>query len=222
MALIVKWVVTGPFQQNSYLLACSETRQAILVDPGDEPSRIAALVKKHDATPLAIWCTHCHIDHVGAAADLQDKYGIPLYAPDGDRQWLDMLPAQAAMFRLPPKRVPRVSGPVEDGAEIAFGNVRGQVIATPGHTEGGSCFWFPDELVLVTGDTLFAGSVGRTDLPGGNYKTLERSIKERLFPLPDETTFYSGHGEPGSLGQEKKHNPFVGEQASGGRTKRML
>lgn len=222
MSLTVKWVVTGPFQENSYLLMCDETRQAILVDPGDEAKRIAALVTKHDATPIAIWCTHCHIDHIGAAADIQDKYGIPLYAPDADRHWLESLPAQAAMFRLPPKRVPRVNGPVVDDAEIAFGNVRGQVIATPGHTEGGSCFWFPDDLVLITGDTLFDGGVGRTDLPGGHYKTLERSINERLFTLPDETTFYSGHGGPGSLGHEKKHNPFVGEAASGKRTKRML
>lgn len=222
MSLNIEWVVTGPFQQNSYVLACSDSKEAILVDPGDEPERIAELVETMGVRPLAIWLTHGHLDHVGAAASLQDRYGIPLYAPEGDREWIESLPMQAAMFRQPAKRVPRIDGPVVDGGEIAFGNVRGRIIATPGHTEGGSCFWFPDALALVTGDTLFDGSVGRTDLPGGDYSTLERSIKERLFTLPDEVTFYSGHGGPGSLGREKRHNPFVGEQAGGGFSKRML
>lgn len=222
MSLSVKWLVTGPFQQNSYLLVCDQTKEAIFVDPGDEADRLAKLAQDEGVTPVAIWCTHCHIDHVGAVAELQDLYKIPVYVPDGDREWLDALPMQASMFRLPPKRVPRVDGPVTDGATVSFGQVRGQVIATPGHTEGGSCFWFPEANVLITGDTLFDGSVGRTDLPGGDHPTLVRSIKERLFTLPDEVTFYSGHGDPGSLGREKKHNPFVGEQAAGGFTKRML
>src|SRR5690606_428327 len=182
------------------------TGEAIFVDPGDEADRLAKLAQDEGVTPVAICCTHCHIDHVGAGADLQDRFGIPVYVPDAGRESRDALPMHAAMFRLPPQRVPRVDGPVTDGATLAFGEVRGVVIATPGHTEGGSCFWFPEANVLVTGDTLFDGSVGRTDLPGGDHPTLVRSIRQRLFTLPDEVTFYSGHGDPGSLGREKKHN----------------
>lgn len=214
MGLRVDWVTTGPFQENSYVLSCEQTKACVLVDPGDDADDIAALVAERELRPVAIWCTHCHIDHIGAVADLQEKYGIPTRVPEADREWLDALPMQAAMFRLPPKRVPRVDGHVVDGDEIAFGEIRGRVIATPGHTEGGSCFWFEADRVLVTGDTLFVGSIGRTDLPGGDGAMLVASIRERLFTLPDDVTFYAGHGEPGRLGDEKRDNPFVGEQGA--------
>lgn len=223
MALDVRWVVTGPFQQNSYVLVCAETREAILVDPGADASRIGALVSDEDAKPVAIYLTHGHIDHVGAVAELQQRYGVPTYAPQGDVPWIEALPVQAQMFGLPAPGVPRIDGDLPDGAEVRFGRVQGRAIATPGHTEGGTCLYFEADRVLVTGDTLFRGSVGRTDLPGGSFETLEKSIRERLFTLPDDVTFYSGHGDPGRLGDERLHNPFVGEGATGGRvfTKRM-
>ncbi len=215
MSLAVRWVVTGPFQENSYLLVCTSTREAILVDPGDEPERIAALVEREQARPVALYATHAHLDHVGALAELQDHYRVPTFVPAGDFEWLEALPLQAQMFRLPAPRRPRVDGPLVEGQRILFGELAGVALATPGHTEGGTSLWFEKEGVLVTGDTLFAGSVGRTDLPGGDFPTLVRSIRERLFALPDETTFYSGHGEPGRLGDEKRSNPFVGELAPG-------
>lgn len=216
MGLRVRWLVTGPFQQNSYLLTCDQTKEAILVDPGDEADRLAQLVEQEGARPVAIWNTHAHIDHVGAAAALQDRYGIPLHLGEGDRMWVEALPMQAAMFGLQGVRAPRIDAAIEEGQEIAFGEIRGRALATPGHTEGGFSFYFEADQALITGDTLFDGGVGRTDLPGGSAQVLERSIRERLFTLPDEVTFYSGHGGPGKIGRERRMNPFFGEQTTGG------
>lgn len=207
--LCVRSLVTGPFQENTYLLVCGETKAAIVVDPGDEAPRIARLAEAEGAKVVALWATHAHLDHIGAMADLQEKWGVPAYVPDGDRAWVEGLPQQSLMFGLPEMRSPRVDGPVVDGAEIAFGNVRGRVLATPGHTEGGACFYFEADKVLVTGDTLFVGSIGRTDLPGGDFGTLEASIRERLYKLPDDIRFFPGHGGSGLLGREKRGNPFV-------------
>lgn len=220
--LDVRWAVTGPFQENSYLLLCSDTKQAILVDPGDDAADLEQLICDAGAKVVAIYATHGHIDHVGAVAELQDRLCVPTYAPAGDQPWLDALPMQAQMFRLGPKRVPRVDHDLKDGDVIRFGKIEGRAIATPGHTQGGTCLWFEAERVLVTGDTLFVRGVGRTDLPGGDYDTLEASITQRLFTLPDDVTFYSGHGDPGRLGDEKRFNPFVGAAgSSGARVPRM-
>ena len=223
MALVVRWCVTGPFRENSYLLVDDATREAVLVDPGDDADDIAALVERERATVKAIYATHGHLDHVGAIADLQERYDVPTFVPPGDRAWVESLPDQARLFRLGEKRIPRVDGDFVDGQRIAFGQIEGIAIATPGHTKGGTCLWFPVDKVLVTGDTLFVGSVGRTDLPGGNFETLSSSIRDRLFALPDDVTFYPGHGDPGRLGHEKLQNPFVGARAMGGtvRTPRM-
>ncbi len=215
MGLEVRNVVVSVFQENSWVLKCTETGEAIFVDPGDEPDRIAALATSMQAKPVAIWLTHAHIDHVGAVAALQDRFSLPTYLAEDDRDWLDALPMQAQMFRLKASRVPRIDGPIREGDVIRFGKVEGRAIATPGHTPGGTCFYFEKEKVLVVGDTLFVGSVGRTDLPMGSWDELERSIRGRLFQLPDDVTFYSGHGPPGKLGDERKHNPFVGEDAAG-------
>jgi glyoxylase-like metal-dependent hydrolase (beta-lactamase superfamily II) len=215
VALKVRSVVVGLFQENSWVLRCERTGEAILADPGDEPDRISALIDEMGAHPVAIYITHAHIDHVGAVAPLQEKYKIPAYMPEGDRDWLDALPMQAQMFRLDDVRVPRIDGPIVDGQTIRFGDIEGRAIATPGHTPGGTCLYFEREKVLVSGDTLFVGSIGRTDLPMGSWEEIERSIRGRLFQLPDDVTFYPGHGAPGPLGQERLHNPFVGDAAIG-------
>jgi glyoxylase-like metal-dependent hydrolase (beta-lactamase superfamily II) len=208
MALKVDWVVTGAFQENAYVLTCTDTQAAILVDPGDDVAAIVALVERVGAKPVGVWNTHAHLDHVAGVAELQERWQLPFRCAAADFEWLEGLPLQARMFGMVPPRVPAVAGPIEDGDAVVFGHVRGEALATPGHTEGGICFWFPEAKVLVTGDTLFVGSVGRTDLPGGDFEALERSIR-RLYTLPDDVTFYAGHGGPGLLGREKRTNPFV-------------
>ena len=222
MALIVRSVVTGPFQENSYVVGCSATKEALLVDPGDDPEEIEALFAAEGLTPVAIVNTHAHLDHVGAVKHFQDRLGLKFSLHPGDRVWLEALPQQAAMFRLPPLPTPRVDHWLEDGETVRVGEQVGKVIHTPGHTPGGCCLYFEGAGALITGDTLFVGSIGRTDFPYGSFEDLSRSIKERLFALPDEVTFYAGHGPPGRLGDERVHNPFVGEGEKGKRRPRFV
>jgi len=214
--LVVRSVVVGPFAMNAYLLACGETGEAMLVDPGAELPRILALAEPGWRVGR-IFLTHGHVDHVAAAAEAREATGAPLTIHAGDQGWLAALPRQAEMFGFPQARVPAVDRPHEDGEAVALGRLEARVLHTPGHSPGSCCLWFPDEAVLLTGDTLFAGSVGRTDLPGGDFEALARSIKERLFPLGDEVTFHPGHGPAGRLGDERRQNPFVGEAPRRGR-----
>jgi len=214
--LIVAHVVVGPFRQNSYVLGDPETKEAVLVDPGDEPEAIEALIARHGLTPKYILNTHAHLDHVGAVHHFQEKLGLPFHLHPGDREWLEALPLQARMFGVPPTTVPRVDRWIADGERYPLGRRTIEVIHTPGHTPGGCCFFLRDDRVLVTGDTLFAGSVGRTDFPGGSWEQLEASIKGRLFPLGDDVTFHAGHGPASTLGRERVSNPFVGEGGGSG------
>lgn len=214
--LVVRSVVVGPFAMNAYLLACGETGEALLVDPGAELPRILALAEPGWRVGR-ILLTHGHVDHVAAAAAAREATGAPLTVHAGDQAWLEALPRQAEMFGFPAARVPTVDRLHEDGEAVALGRHTARILHTPGHSPGSCCLWFPDEAVLLTGDTLFAGSVGRTDLPGGDFEALARSIKERLFPLGDEVAFHPGHGPAGRLGDERRQNPFVGEAPRRGR-----
>ena len=213
-APIVAWATVGPFRQNSYVLGDPDTKEAVLVDPGAEPEAIEALLARHGLTPKYVLNTHAHIDHVGAVHHFQQKLGLPFYLHAGDREWLEGLPLQARMFGQDAPPVPRVDRWIEDGDRFPLGARSIEVIHTPGHTPGGCCLFLRDDRVLLTGDTLFAGSVGRTDFPGGSWPQLEASIKDRLFPLGDDVTFHSGHGPASTLGEERASNPFVG---AGGR-----
>lgn len=214
--LIVAWATVGPFQENSYVLGDPETKDAILVDPGDEPEAIEALLEKEGLTPRYILNTHAHIDHVGAVAHFQRERSLPFHLHPGDREWLESLPLQGRMFGVPTSDVPKVDGWISDGDVFEFGTKRIEVIHTPGHSPGGCCLWLPADRVLITGDTLFAGSIGRTDFPGGSLEVLVASIRDRIFPLGDDVTFYSGHGPPSTLGEERLNNPFVGERSGPG------
>ncbi|WP_157370481.1 MBL fold metallo-hydrolase [Vulgatibacter incomptus] len=220
---IVAWATVGPFRQNSYVLGDPVTKDAVLVDPGDEPKAIEAVLEREGLTPRFILNTHAHIDHVGAVHHFQQKWKLPFYLHPGDRDWLEALPLQGRMFDVPTSPIPHVDRWIADGETIAFGGKRIEVIHTPGHTPGGCCLLLRDDGILFTGDTIFAGSIGRTDFPGGSLEELLASIREKLFPLGDEVTFYSGHGPPSTLGKERRDNPFVGENATGsGRGKKYV
>lgn len=215
--LIVRTTVVGPFAANCYLLACSKTSEAVIVDPGGDATRILGMLRPGDFRVTGIVCTHAHIDHVAGAAEVKEATGAPLQIHAADVEWLERLPQQAATFGFEDVPTPAVDRLHQDGDSLRVGEQPGVVLHTPGHTRGSCSLWFPRARVLVTGDTLFAGSVGRTDLPGGDFAQLERSIRERLFPLGDDVRFYPGHG-PGSLiGQERLSNPFVGEEVRRGR-----
>ena len=213
MPLSIAAIVTPGFMENCYLVADEESGEALVVDPGGELDRIERGLADRQLRPTAIVLTHGHIDHVGVAAQAQRRLGVPLLAHADEREWLEALPVQAAMFGLPEVEIPKVDRCLADGEELPLGRQRARVIHTPGHSPGGICLFFPEARVLLTGDTLFARSIGRTDLPGGNLPALLRSIRERLFPLGDDVAFYPGHGPNGTLGEERRSNPFAGEAA---------
>jgi glyoxylase-like metal-dependent hydrolase (beta-lactamase superfamily II) len=158
-----------------------------------------------------IFLTHGHVDHVAGAAEAQAATGAPVTIHAADAPWLASLPRQAEMFGLDPVAPPRVDGYHADGDVIRLGRLEATVLHTPGHCPGATCLWFPSEKVVFTGDTLFLGSVGRTDLPGGDFEALARSITGKLFTLGDEVRFLPGHGPGGTIGEERRENPFVGE-----------
>lgn len=215
--LVVRSVVVGPFQENCYLAGCDRTGEAVIVDPGDEAPRLLAMREPGGFRVTRLFATHGHIDHVTAGEALRAATGAPFSIHADDEAWLQALPKQAEMFGFPPVTPPTVDLRHADGDEVKVGEHVGRVIATPGHTRGGTCLHFPEAGVVFTGDTLFSGSVGRTDLPGGDFDALRASIVERLFRLGDEVRFFPGHGPGGTLGDERRTNPFVGEKRAKGR-----
>ena len=217
--LVVRQAVVGPFAENTWLVADSETREALVIDPGGETDRVLALAQP-DLRIGRILATHGHADHIVGAEELREKTGAPFQIHRGDEPFVRALPGQAAGLGLGAARSPQVSAFLADGDPVRVGRHEGTVIHTPGHSRGGVSLFFPAQKVLFTGDTLFAGSVGRTDLPGGNAPELLRSIREKLFPLGDEVRFFPGHGPGGTLGQERRGNPYVGDGASTPSTRR--
>ena len=209
MALKVEVITNGPFVENALILWDEETREAVIVDPGDEPERISGAARVLALTVKEILCTHAHIDHVGAVAPLKDLLEVPFALHRAEEPVLKSMGPQARMFGLSSSDVPTVDRWLEEGDEVQVGTIRGRVIHTPGHTPGGCCFFFPSEKVLVAGDTLFQGSIGRTDLPGGSFEQINRSIKEKLYVLGDDVVVYCGHGPRTTIGMERRHNPFV-------------
>jgi glyoxylase-like metal-dependent hydrolase (beta-lactamase superfamily II) len=215
--LVVRIAVVGPLAANCYLVGSSQTQDAIVIDPGGEQRRVLEMRDPGGFRVTRIFCTHGHIDHVAGGAEMQAETRAPLQLHPDDATWLERVPAQAAMFGFDDVRAPTVDHWHADGETFGIGGYEARVIHTPGHTRGSCSLYVPEAKALFTGDTLFCGSVGRTDLPGGDFGALERSIKERLFVLGDEVRFYPGHGPIGLLGEERKSNPFVGESAPRGR-----
>jgi glyoxylase-like metal-dependent hydrolase (beta-lactamase superfamily II) len=215
--LVVRHAVVGPFAENSWVAACSRTGEAMLVDPGGELDRILALVSEGGFSVRRIVLTHGHVDHVAAAAEAKRITGAPVQIHAADRDWLEALPRQMEMFGLGKGEVPEVDRWHDDGEGLSLGALSGRILHVPGHTRGSCALWIEGARSVFTGDTLFAGSVGRTDLPGGDFEALRRSIVDRLFPLGDDVQFHPGHGPSGTIGEERRTNPFVGEDVPPGR-----
>jgi hydroxyacylglutathione hydrolase len=207
--MIHKVLVVGPLQCNCSILGDETSREAIVVDPGDNISRIVAALEQHHLTVKQIVITHAHIDHIAGAQQLKRLTGAPILYNQLDLPLVKMMDMQAGWLGIP---TPEVSAPddnLEDGKLVAITGLTGTVFHTPGHTEGSSCLYLPDQALLIAGDTLFAGSVGRTDLPGGNTRTLLQSIHNRLLPLSDEVKVIAGHGAATTIGEERENNPFL-------------
>jgi hydroxyacylglutathione hydrolase len=202
-------IVVGHLGVNCFVLGCEQTGIGVVVDPGADGDEILALVTKRGLNIEKIINTHGHFDHVGANKQLKEATGAQLLIHDRDTPYLSRVAEVATMYGLRADNSPAPDRLLTDGEELTFGSCRMIVLHTPGHTPGGCCLYFPEEGKVITGDTLFAESVGRTDLPGGSSETLINSIRTKLLPLPDETTVYPGHGPESSIGHEKKHNPYL-------------
>jgi glyoxylase-like metal-dependent hydrolase (beta-lactamase superfamily II) len=191
------------------VLANLETREAIVIDPGDEIADILARLARRQLTLKQIIVTHAHIDHIGGAAQLRRITGAPVLFHQADLPILGMMEMQAAWIGVATPEQTALDQSADDGLSAGIPGLEAEVIHTPGHTPGSICLHFPKQELLLAGDTLFAGSVGRTDLPGGDTKALLRSIHTRLLPLPENTLVVPGHGQETSLGQERETNPFL-------------
>ncbi len=205
--MIIKKLEVGPIMANCYILGCDRTRKAAVIDPGDEADRILMALSESKLTVEYLINTHGHFDHVGANASMKTATGAKLMIHRDDAPMLKDLTSAAATFGLRAQNSPAPDAYLADGDEISFGDVTLTVIHTPGHSRGGVSLYTNG--VLFSGDTLFAGSIGRTDLPGGDYDTLIRSIKTRLLGLDKKTIVYPGHGPETSILQEERMNPFL-------------
>jgi glyoxylase-like metal-dependent hydrolase (beta-lactamase superfamily II) len=207
--MILETFPVGPLQCNCTILADEETREAIVVDPGDEISRIHHRLIQLGLTLKQILVTHAHIDHVGGALKLKSLTGAPIYLNENDLPLMEIMAEQAAWVGVEtPATAPPDEG-LADGVRVGLDSYPAQVIHTPGHTQGSICLHFAPLKMVLAGDTLFAGSIGRTDLPGGDSDQIIDSIHSRLLTLPDDTRVVPGHGPATSIGAERKSNPFL-------------
>lgn len=197
----------GQLQMNAVLLRCDATDETILVDPGEEADHLVSRVKAAGAPLSQLLATHGHFDHVGAGAEIQNHWDIPLRCHEGAAPFIERLPETQESWGFPPSSVPRLTPDLDDGARIPFAGGEIEVRHVPGHSPGHLMFLLPG--LAMVGDCLFAGSVGRTDLPGGDFGVLEKSIRERIYTLPDDTVVVCGHGPDTTVGREKATNPFV-------------
>ena len=204
----------GMLQCNCSIFGDEQSREALVVDPGDEIAQILALIAKHGFTVKAIVITHAHIDHIGGAQKLKQATGAPVYMNLNDTELQKMLDVQAAWLGAPTPEQVEIDAAARDGDKLLIGATEFHVLHTPGHTRGSISLWIPSENKLVAGDTLFRDSIGRTDLPGGDGRQILRSIHDKLLPLPEETIVIPGHGVNTTIGREKQHNVFLQGLAS--------
>jgi glyoxylase-like metal-dependent hydrolase (beta-lactamase superfamily II) len=199
----------GMLQCNCSIFGDEQSREALVVDPGDDIARVLEVVNKHGLTVKAIVITHAHIDHIGGAQKLKLATGAPVYMNPDDAELQEMLDVQAGWLGVRPPEQVEIDAPAKDGDKLVVGATEFHVLETPGHTQGSISLWIPSEGKLVAGDTLFRDSIGRTDLPGGDGRQILQSIREKLLTLPDETLVIPGHGDNTTIGREKQFNYFL-------------
>jgi glyoxylase-like metal-dependent hydrolase (beta-lactamase superfamily II) len=196
----------GMLQCNCSIFGDETSREAVVIDPGDNIREILAILARHGLAVKTIIITHAHIDHIGGAAKLKKVTGAPVYMNESDAVLYDHLDMQADWLGIPTPDRTEIDTPARDGDLVGAAGMEFTVFHTPGHTPGSICLWMPAEQKLIAGDTLFRDSIGRTDLPGGDGRKILASIREKLFPLPDDTHVIPGHGPSTTMGREKELN----------------
>jgi hydroxyacylglutathione hydrolase len=207
--MIHEIIPVGPLQCNCSIIGDESSREAIVIDPGDDIEDVLVLVRKHQLTVKQIVVTHAHIDHVGGAMKLRHATGAPILLNQNDYTLLKMLDVQAAWIGVRPPEKVEIDQSIGEGDRIQAGSLEATVLHTPGHTKGSVCLYFPAEQKLIAGDTLFAGSIGRTDLPGGSFEKILSSLHTQILALPDATVVVPGHGPLTTIGDERVTNPFL-------------
>ncbi len=207
--MIIKELVVGPLMSNCFIFGCKESKEAVVIDPGGDADRILLSLADSELKVKYIINTHGHFDHVSANGRMKDATGADILIHPLDAPMLGMLSSNAAVFGISVENSPPCDQTIEEGETVSFGNITLKVLHTPGHTPGGISL-YTNGIVFV-GDTLFSGSIGRTDFPGGDFETLISSIKTKLFNMDDDSRVLSGHGPETTIGREKRYNPFVGQ-----------
>jgi len=206
----IESLTVGPFQSNCHIVACTESNDAVIFDCGDEPLRILATVKAMGVNVKAIVNTHAHLDHISGLATVVESLGVPVFMHRGETENYRRAGQQALMFGLPAPRTVEIQGWLEEGEVVNVGKLRGEVMLMPGHCPGHIIVVFGGETPprAIVGDVIFQGSIGRTDLPGGDHAVMLKTL-ERFLPMPDEMVVYPGHGPSTTIGDEKRLNPFL-------------
>lgn len=207
--MIVRVLVVDPFQENSWVLGCGETGRGVLVDPGGRVDELLELASGAGLRIDGIWLTHAHVDHVAGVAEAAERTGAPVWLHRDDVPLYQAASRQGEMFGLQVRQPPAVGHDLKGGRTLELGSLRAEVLHVPGHSPGHVAFWFREQETVVAGDCLFAGSIGRTDLPGGSYAVLMDSLHRVLLPLGDATRVLAGHGPETTIGRERRSNPFL-------------
>lgn len=204
---VLSWVV-GPFDTNIYVMACKNTKEAVIIDGGGNAAGLLSAIEENGWELKAIWQTHAHIDHVAGLSDLRAKTKAPIYLHPQDQPVYDQVEMQGRLFGIQINALPKVDRYIEEGERLKVGDLEAKILHLPGHSPGSVAFYFEEEALFFGGDVLFAGSIGRVDLPGGNAAVMRQTLL-RVKELPDETVVLSGHGPKTTIGQEKRFNPFL-------------